>query len=408
MIRIVTDGRRQYWPKYLPYIMYAINTTVNKTTGMMPFVMVIGTQPRGYIDYKSDKNASEEAEIAQRAIELENLHNNVRQKAVEHIKKAKEIQKANQDKQHNILDKSLPLGTTVFIKNEGILRKQDPRFRGPYKVVEVTKRKNYFLEDSVGARILDAYPLHKLKTTANELMMEKDAIDKIVSHRMLNDNFSFLIQWKDDKKKKSWVTEDQLTRDYSELIKDYKTNLKGAKTRNRKKLLGGINLTLLSALCLIFFNIALAMAEDELAHYVNNISVPYCNSNWEKSPIRISQICGEKPVPVNEDKGVLFWFRARESWKQKFSPSKVEKLHDEDDNNANWDKFLELEVYSKLEHNVYGKGYHCKIVYEEYLFSETFWKVRYVRNTKHTVELSDLECWNMIRNKKKAKIFGRE
>ena len=39
-------------------------------------------------------------------------------------------------------------------------------------------------------------------------------------------------------------------------------------------------------------------------------------------------------------------------------------------------------------------------MYEEYLFSETFWKVRYVRNTKHTVELSDLECWNMVRNKK--------
>ena len=59
--------------------------------------------------------------------------------------------------------------------------------------MEVTKRKNYFLEDSVVARLLDAYPLHELKTTANELMMEKDAIEKIVSHQILNDNFSFLI-----------------------------------------------------------------------------------------------------------------------------------------------------------------------------------------------------------------------
>ena len=58
---------------------------------------------------------------------------------------------------------SVPVGTIVMRKAEGLLKKIDARFKGPYKVVEVTRRQNYILEDVGGTRLVDAYPLHKLK-----------------------------------------------------------------------------------------------------------------------------------------------------------------------------------------------------------------------------------------------------
>ena len=37
-----------------------------------------------------------------------------------------------------------------------------PRFNGPYKVVKLTKKRNYILEDALGNKLPGSIPLHKI------------------------------------------------------------------------------------------------------------------------------------------------------------------------------------------------------------------------------------------------------
>ena len=226
IIRIIADSHGENWPLFVPFAQFSYNTKIHKTTGMSPFFVIFGVYPNEYTDYVENPTLQKEAEILQRTIQLANLDENLRPLVKTNIEKAQETQKINQNKQNNVLLNALPLGTVVYIKNEGLLNKLDPRFRGPYKVVGVSERQNYYLEDSLGGKLVDVYPLHKLKIADHELIMEMD-VEKIVSHKMLNNSFSYLVKWVDNNKKKSWITEEKLKDKYEKLILDYKSSLKG-------------------------------------------------------------------------------------------------------------------------------------------------------------------------------------
>ena len=57
----------------------------------------------------------------------------------------------------------LEKGTTVLIKNDGINKKLDSRFKGPYKIKSINSKNNYLLIDSTGTAVDDEFPLSKLK-----------------------------------------------------------------------------------------------------------------------------------------------------------------------------------------------------------------------------------------------------
>jgi hypothetical protein len=56
-----------------------------------------------------------------------------------------------QDNRSNVVTETLKICTKVMIKNDNrLIRKLEPRYRGPYTEISVTKDNNYLLSDVDG------------------------------------------------------------------------------------------------------------------------------------------------------------------------------------------------------------------------------------------------------------------
>ncbi|CAF1003547.1 unnamed protein product [Brachionus calyciflorus] len=84
----------------------------------------------------------------------------------------------------------------VYIKCEGLLTKLEARFKGPYKVVGLTSKGNYKLKNSLGEKLPDSYPRHKLKIVENNqnLPEESAEIERILGHKVIDNNFHYLVK----------------------------------------------------------------------------------------------------------------------------------------------------------------------------------------------------------------------
>ncbi|CAF1134625.1 unnamed protein product, partial [Brachionus calyciflorus] len=107
------------WDKWLPYVLMAYRCRIHSTTQFTPFELMFG------------RNMN-------KADELKKLSEEIQQMALVKIDEVQKEQKRIQDKRTKPLIDSLEIGTTVFIKNEGILGKLEARYSGPYSISKVT------------------------------------------------------------------------------------------------------------------------------------------------------------------------------------------------------------------------------------------------------------------------------
>ena len=101
-----------------------------------------------------------------------------------------------------------------MLKREDILSKLEARFSGPFLVTRRTAHFNYELEDILGNKLNQAYPLHKLKIAdhfdSNVLEDEVDEIVEVLDHKFDKDGNFYLVKWKNDNVN-SWIPEEDST-----------------------------------------------------------------------------------------------------------------------------------------------------------------------------------------------------
>ena len=74
-----------------------------------------------------------------------------------------------QNKNHTISEQHLEIGQKVYVKVLGLaLPKLDPKYRGPFTIVDRTSKGNYILENVLKERMADTYPLQLLKLVVEE------------------------------------------------------------------------------------------------------------------------------------------------------------------------------------------------------------------------------------------------
>jgi 3-deoxy-D-manno-octulosonic-acid transferase len=110
---------------------------------------------------------NEEAALINRGNEIRELVERTQPDAVQNIEKQQEKQEKIQNNAHNVDQTPLASGQSVYVKNDGLLTKLEPRYRGPYTVIKQTATGNYKLKDATGEAVKFTVPRHKIKKVEN-------------------------------------------------------------------------------------------------------------------------------------------------------------------------------------------------------------------------------------------------
>jgi hypothetical protein len=108
----------------------------------------------------------------------------------------------------------------VYIRSLKIQNKLKQDAHGPYTVVGRTANGNYCLENRLGKRMQQAYPLSRLKEVTPEPSEENYEVEKIIDHRIRHGHFEYFVKWKGYAVSEcSWVKERNF--DTTEIIEEY-------------------------------------------------------------------------------------------------------------------------------------------------------------------------------------------
>jgi hypothetical protein len=140
------DGGGTHLETLLPYLEFALNNSINPTTGFTPFYLVYGYHPQEFTDMELIEEADREYDLGDRM--------------AQNISKAKEITLATQnqqciqwDRHHREMHK-YQVGDLVMLRSEGLLlakfrkfpRHFVPRWLGPFPVLETQGAPNFKLK----------------------------------------------------------------------------------------------------------------------------------------------------------------------------------------------------------------------------------------------------------------------
>jgi hypothetical protein len=188
--------------------------------------------PAESLRLKEDKIGSVEHDIAYeitqkklleiRANEIKELVENKQPQARDTVKRKQENQKQVQDKRHPVRIESLPKGTKVAIRALKLQGKINSKYIGIHTIDAKTKHGNYYLKNAKGERLIQAYPIDRLKTVSSKPEPTPDAavtevvIDASYRHGM----WKYLHKWpQSENKQDTWLAEKDFTS--TQLIEEY-------------------------------------------------------------------------------------------------------------------------------------------------------------------------------------------
>ena len=251
-------------------------------------------------------------------------------------------------------------GTIVYLKQEGLLKKLDPKYAGPYKIIKKTEQQNYEIIDASNAQVRFTVPLHKLKITSidEELFDNSVEIDKIIDHKLENNKTIYKVIWKD--KTTSWVDEDKFNT--LEIVNEYKNNLK----TNQQKRKPGRPRKKVNNLYFI-----------KMLYYFALFLMIFCVTDVKANLVPIKddfRFCN-----LNE---LTFWDEKNECSTSNIRTSRSE---------TSW-----FTIYSKMHDVVEGEGYQCQKKKITYTTDESFFADKNLATDEINIVLSKKECEAMV------------
>lgn len=136
LLRTLPPAEKRHWPRHLSQLTYAYNTTPHQTTGMAPYYLMFGCEPRLPVDFLlgSDMGEAEAVEdwVQDHQASLKGVYEHVRQRMEE------QAVKRNQRHNERANDQGLEEGQLVYLRNhaKGRAKIQDHWDPCVYKVVK--------------------------------------------------------------------------------------------------------------------------------------------------------------------------------------------------------------------------------------------------------------------------------
>ena len=170
-------------------MLLANRSRVQSTTKLNPFELMFGRPMLGFeswnvgFQYMPKKQSPDEkaSAVLNRAYEIRRLIQVTVPNKLEDIRKSQRAQMTTQNNRERITEKRLDNDTTVYIRSLKIENKLKPDAHGPYKVVGRTANGNFYLENRLGVRMQQAYPLSRLKTVEPEHPDNHHELERILT-----------------------------------------------------------------------------------------------------------------------------------------------------------------------------------------------------------------------------------
>ena len=292
------------WYKWIPYVLLSYRTRIHTTTGFSPFYLMFGREMLTFQNWTHGNDINEVLAIDNRTNEIKHYFDKIIPGTLKVINDKQKHQSKVQDNSKNVLQQPLSVGTTVYIKTEGLLSKLDPRFHGPFTIVKQTPNGNYKLKNAANTILDKSYPLEKLKLfTENEDTSTIYAVEKILEDRVFRRKQQYLVKWKDyPDSENSWENEENFVSMIP--IRKYWENKDTAEQHfiNKKKRVHQINLCTIprvhfNTLYFILFLLFLFMHQI-LSQTVNGM-FNYCDTTMNLRLVDTRQPCRTPLKQIN-------------------------------------------------------------------------------------------------------------
>lgn len=222
-LRCFVDEQQANWHTLLVQAEYACNNSRNTTTGMSPFLAMLGYHPELSLDNDQEPYSGEIIGVRERLRKLEAL----REQLKEHWRLAVESRTKQYDKNH--VEMEFKVGQLVMLSTKNFhfkatLGKLAPRYIGPFRITakigrlayriilpdKYSKMHNVFnitrLEPWTSNKGSDPLPMPDLEDSDPEWELEE-----IVEEKEIQKEIHFLVKWKDwPAEYNSWVPEEDL------------------------------------------------------------------------------------------------------------------------------------------------------------------------------------------------------
>lgn len=163
LAKLVDNSSGKYWYKVLEDVEYALNHTINASTGEIPSILLFGVRQKGknidsIREYLENTTTSNDRDLQ-----------NVRAQAQVRTTLSQEYNKKHYDK-HRKKGHQFSVGDYVMIKNfdsaPGVAKKLIPSFKGPYEIDKELRNDRYLLKDIAGFQVSQK-PYHGVWEAAN-------------------------------------------------------------------------------------------------------------------------------------------------------------------------------------------------------------------------------------------------
>ena len=195
ILRKITNGDMTDWDLFLPAVQLALNAKPNVTTGTSPASLLFGMNIGDFSNYDAASSTMlSDTELSERAVFLNDV---LRPEALS-VFRRKQKKKAAATTRRQRQVKPLPTGTLVMLTDPTRSSKHDPKYTGPYRVVQQKRGGNYVLQEPDGKLHHRNPPIDQMKIIdANSEVPFDDThyIERILDHRGNGNKLEYLVKW---------------------------------------------------------------------------------------------------------------------------------------------------------------------------------------------------------------------
>lgn len=361
------------WLQFLSFVTLAFNSKVHSRTNFTPYELVFGRKINTFESWQPQPELSDIENLTNRSLEIKKMVEEDHVNALESIKQNQVNQRKQQDKHQLVQEKRLEVGTQVYVKTMGIQSKLANKYKGPFTIIEVTTNGNYILENELKEVMYDRYPLSRLKVIEKVSDIENEEeifhIDKILKHRAKNNDFEYLVKWKNySNKHNSWEPKTSFLE--MDAITNYwkKINATTKKTKSKTDFS-----SMLISLILFIFLLPCCIASPPRNSYIQVFdNFKYCETPNAFTG-RIFDV--DHNCLVSEFSNTPSFLSVNQTVKN-------------------------VNVLSKITHQVKGDAWHCS---KDLITVETFvnpFFVRWINKTVQSIKLDSEDCQKLLWTKR--------